>query len=209
MTEPVQKDPLRNAVGSACHRLQDGYFAQQSSPHYHTARANLAELRRGAGLSIEKNPLGLEQMLFAMDLQIDERLLGRGDAPSPSECAAYTALTLFAIHMQSASQPVHQPNIGFATACGRLSASKDSASIKPRFDAMLLATSEQARRIHIRSLVTLLRAENIGFDYGLFARDLRNLADPKKRAGVQLRWGRDFAAGYYRTSTSPSESQEN
>ncbi|AEX45348.1 type I-E CRISPR-associated protein Cse2/CasB [Corynebacterium diphtheriae] len=202
------KDALRAAVGATCHRLQEAYLGDRNSARHHSARATLAELRRGATVDIRKNPLGLEKVLFAMAGDFSDRLVGHGDNPSPSEEAAFVALTLFGVHMQSATSPVHIPQVSFASACGRLHSLGTSDSIKPRVDAMLLASQEQARLVHIRSLVTLLRANNIGFDYGLLARDLRALNDPKKRAGIQLRWGRDFAIGHFHNSNSTTNSTQ-
>lgn len=200
MTEPT--DVLRNVVGATCHRLQEGYLADPDSPAHHSARAALAELRHGGTTDINKDPLGLEKVLFAMQGDFSERLAGKGDAPSPSERAAFVALTLFGIHMQGASEKMHIPGRSFTSACGYLFALNISASIKPRIDAMLLASSENARLTHIRSLVTLLRSHSIGFDYGLLARDLRSLSDPQKRSGVQLRWGRDFAGAHFHQTSS-------
>lgn len=198
-------DALRNAVGATCHRLQDGYLADPTTTQHRAARASLAELRRGGTLDVRQDPLGLEKILYAMQEDFAERLLGNGDDPSPSEHAAFVALTLFGIHMQGAGDRVHIPGRSFATACGILHALGKSDSIKPRIDAMLLATNEVARLHHIRSLVTLMRANSIGFDYGLLARDLRSLTHPSKRSGIQLRWGRDFANAHFHNSSSTKE----
>ena len=135
-------------------------------------------------------------MLLEPPLTDDE--LGRGDTPSPSELAAYNALTLFAQHMQSATKPVHTTECSFARACGRLQTLSESNSIKPRFDAMQSARDEASRVLHLRSLVTLLRSKELAFDYGSFARDLRSLQYPSRRDGVLLRWGRDYAVGTLR-----------
>ncbi|WP_341827612.1 type I-E CRISPR-associated protein Cse2/CasB [Trueperella pyogenes] len=205
------KNHLQQAVHVTCKRLQSGYLSDSSSPEHHKARADLAQLRRYANLDISNNPLALAQALFVMEGEFSEKLAGHGDEPSPSEHAAYIALTLFAIHMQSASQEVHVKGVSFAQACGKLYRKLEgsSDSIKPRIDAMLLAGSERARLVHIRSLITLMRAQEIGFDYGRLAVDLRALANPKKRAGVQLRWGRDFALGSYSASLTLDQKQSN
>ncbi|QOR46706.1 type I-E CRISPR-associated protein Cse2/CasB [Trueperella pecoris] len=206
-----EKNHLRSAVHVTCARLQSGYFSDSSSPEHHKARADLAKLRRYASLDISNNPLALAQALFVMDGEFSEKLAGHGDEPSPSEYAAYLALTLFAVHMQSASQEVHSKGVSFAQACGklyrRLEGSSDS--IKPRIDAMLLAGSERARLVHIRSLISLMRSQDICFDYARFAVDLRALANPKKRAGIQLRWGRDFVRGSYSVAPTLDQKQSN
>lgn len=189
-------DVLRNAVGTTCQRLQGSYFSNPTSKAHHAARASLAQLRRSAGADIESSYMGLANVLFEIGEEFDAKLAGNDESASPPERAAYNALTLFAIHMQSAKTPVHVPTVSFATACGHLHALSTSKSIKPRVDAMLFANSEKARVVHIRSLVALLRDRELGFDYGLLARDLCGLGNPKTRPGVQLRWGRDFALGY-------------
>ncbi len=203
--EPQTKDVLRSAVGQTCQRLQSQYFSAPGSRSHASARATLAELRRNATLDVDNNPLGLSKALFAMDGAFAERLGGTKDELTPSERAAFVALTLFAIHMQSATEPVFKQGISFASACGQLHAKSASGSIKPRIDAMLLASSEKARLVHIRSIVMLLRDRQIGFDYGLLARDLRALSNPRLRAGVQLRWGRDFANSFFKSAESEAK----
>jgi len=74
-----------------------------------------------------------------------------------------------------------------------LVARSDSESLKPRFDAMVLASDPTARAIHMRSLIALLRGQELGFDYGGLAADLRSLERPDRRSRVLMRWGRDFA----------------
>lgn len=192
--------PLGRSVGSTCSRLQSSYLAGGNSASTASARAQLANLRKSAGQTLKLNPLALENVLSALEPPLDPRFLGKGDSASPSETAAFSAMTLFAVHMQSADRPAHSPGTSFAFACGKLHSLALSGSIKPRIDAMLLATSEEARLIHVRSLITLMRGNSISFDYGRFAEDLRSLMDPTKRAGIQLRWGRDFAYGTYNTS---------
>lgn len=202
-TTGTETNHLFSAINSTCIRLQGGYFSDPNSQRHREARASLAELRRYSSLDIKGNPLALSNALFVLREDFSEKLAGKGDEPSASEHAAYVALTLFAQHMQSASQPVHVRNVSFAQACGILHAQSTSNSIKPRFDAMLLAGSESARLVHIRSLISLMRAKSLSFDYGWFASDLRSLTSPQKRSGVQLRWGRDFARGSFsKISTS-------
>ncbi|VEI13472.1 type I-E CRISPR-associated protein Cse2/CasB [Trueperella bialowiezensis] len=200
------RNHLARAIHATCSRLQEAYFSDPNSQRHRAARATLAELRRYSSLDLRANPLAVGQVLFVMQEEFSEKLVGKGDAPTPSEKAAYVSLTLFAIHMQSASEPAHVSGIGFARACGRLHAKIASGSVKARVDAMLLASNEDARLVHIRSLVSLLRSNNLGFDYARLATDLRALASIEKRPGVQLRWGRDFAWGYDEQCKTQSDS---
>lgn len=199
---PAAAPNLRNAVGATAHRLQSQYLGEHGDTHQAGARGVLAELRRDAGAPIDKDPLALARVLAALTPPLSEFEIGRGDAASPSEKAAFHALTLFAVHMQGSTRPVHQPKTSFAAACGRMNATSASSSLKPRFDAMLVARHARSQLTHMRSLVTLLRSHDLGFDYGQFAQDLRSLSNPAQRSGVLLRWGRDFALAGYTTSTN-------
>jgi len=189
--------------------LQSQILGEQGERAQSAARGVLAELRRRAGEPIDRDSLSLEKTLLVLSPVLNENSIGRGDAPSPSESAAFHALTLFALHMQGSTRPMHQRGISFATACGRLHATSDSASLKPRFDALLLARSSRARLNHARSMITLLRGAQLGFDYAQFATDLRALDNANKRPGVLLRWGRDFAMGRFRTSDATDSSDTN
>lgn len=207
--EPKNSDALRNAVSLTCHRLQDNFFMPYDSPQSHLARAQLAELRKSSSLNIMDNPLALGKVLFIMRGDFVEKLAGKTDAPSPSEQAAFAALTLFGLHMQSVTKPMHTAEISFARACGRLYATGTSDSIKSRVDAMLLARDEKSRLLQIRSLVSLLRSKELPCDYGKLASDLRALMNPKRRPGVQLRWGRDFANGSFQTESTSKTTTDN
>lgn len=205
-TQAAERDTLFVAVGATATRLQSQILGEQGERAQTQARGVLAELRRRAGEPIDRDPLSLEKTLLVLSPALNENSIGRGDNPSPSESAAFHAMTLFALHMQGSTRPMHVRGVSFATACGRLYASSDSASLKPRFDALLLARSSRARLTHTRSMITLLRGAQLGFDYAQFANDLRALDSADKRPGVLLRWGRDFAMGRFRaaeTSISP------
>ncbi|AWB84756.1 type I-E CRISPR-associated protein Cse2/CasB [Corynebacterium liangguodongii] len=186
---------LRFAVGHTATRLQEAYLGASGDREAASARGVLAGLRANGSRPLQENPLGLQETLLVLSPPAPEEPLRRGKEFSDSEYAAYTALSLFARHMQSAKAPVHTEERSFAQACGRLVALSDSASIKPRFDAMQLAATEEARATHLRSLVDLLKAHELAFDYGAFARDLRSLSSPKRKNSVLLRWGREFSRG--------------
>lgn len=207
--QPAGSDALRKAVSLTCHRLQENFFMPYGSPQNHLARAQLAELRKITSLNIMDNPLALEKVLFIMKGDFVEKLAGKTDEPSPSEQAAFVALTLFGWHMQSATKPMHTAEISFARACGKLFATGTSDSIKSRVDAMLLARDEKSRLLQIRSLVSLLRSKELPCDYGKLASDLRALMNPKRRPGVLLRWGRDFANGSFQTESTSKTTTDN
>lgn len=199
---------LRHSVTNTVSRIQTNYLEHPESIEGVGARRNLAELRKSAAREFGTDPLALQRVLSMLSPTLSEGELGHGDAPSPSESAAYYALTLFAWHMQSAAAPAHSEERTFAMACGRLQTISDSGSLKERFDAMQTAREESSRLIHLRTLVSLLKREKLAFDYGSFAVDLRSLQNPARRDGVLLRWGRDYAVGLLRPSQQESSLSE-
>lgn len=195
--------PLMAVVGRAARSLENDLLGQD---HGRTAvaRRDLAVLRRAAGASPEKDPLAWGLVLERVLPDLPETYLGRGDAPSRSEWAAFTALTLFAVHQQSQPKAMHENRVNFGYAVGRLAQRRDSESIKPRFDALLLTRTTGGLVHNLRSLVTLLRAEQIPADYGRLAQDLARTRDRGGWDRVALSWGREFARGL---SLTRSESQ--
>lgn len=193
---PTSERSLAAAVGAAATRLQQGFFGAHGDREQAQARATLAELRRAVGTVPEKNPVAWQRVLEEVIPSFPENQLGHSDAASSAERAAYDAMTFLALHLQSQSTPMHERGTSFGTAVGTLIRRRDSKSIKPRFDAALSVRSETTRRYHIRNLISLLRSERIGFDYGRFAADLNALSSPSAhlRHAVLLRWGRDVAA---------------
>ncbi|MFV0910983.1 MULTISPECIES: type I-E CRISPR-associated protein Cse2/CasB [Rothia] len=174
------------------------------------AIAKLAQLRRGAGTDPVSHP-ELWGIIFGEDEDTSgfpECHRGKYDTPTCGEYATFNAVTLFALHQQARSQPMHVPGFRFGTAAGQLTL-KTSESMKKRFDSLLKARSEPARRHYLRSLITLLRSEEIAFDYGQFAQDYMQLLNPEKRDAVILRWSRDFLYGYEPKKSKTSEETSN
>lgn len=211
-TEESSKAPdtgpsLRTSVAQTVKNLQFDYLHSPQLVKQARAKAVLANLRKFSSASPYEQPLALEEVLLTLEPPLSDKELGRGNDLSASELAAFHALTMFSVHMQSATSEAHVPGHSFGWACGRFYAQSESQSTKPRFDAMLVAADETSRLIHIRSLITLLRGVKIGFDYGSFANDLRGLGaktttqiEQTRRQGVLLKWGRDFAVGAHSTN---------
>lgn len=204
----VSSGSLAEAVGATASGLQDDVLGHRGERRQTAARARLSVLRRSAGYTPEEQPLAWQTVLDALTPALPERLLGHGDSASPSERAAFDAITLFSLHMQSAAAPMHVRGRSFGTAVGMLVQRTESGSLKPRFDALLAARDQRSRLIHARSLVTLLRGAAIGLDYGRFAADQRDLAGTR-RPGVLLRWGRDFVTGPQRERSSADKTSDN
>lgn len=196
---------LRQSVSRSVSRLQAAMFGEHGPRAQADAQGTLARLRRSAGLSPEADPLGFQRVLDQLDPPLRLEDQGRGEYASPTERAAFHAISLFALHMQSQSRPMHVPQRSFATAVGQLLEHTSSKSTKPRFDALLAARSNAARLQHLRSLIALLRAYHLGFDYGWFAHDLRTLSGAQ-HPQVLLRWGRDIIVGPRREKITAADS---
>lgn len=197
----------RFAAASAAATLQTAYLNDRGDRAATHARATLASLRHAVSSSPQHDPIAWQEVLELAVPYLPDELIGHSDYPSRAERAVFDALTLFSLHMQSQHVAMHQAGKSFAKAVGELIARRDSESIKPRFDAVVLARNEQTRRHHLRSLVALLRAEAIGFDYGWFASDLAQLSHPSssRRNAVLLRWGRDVVLGQMPARPSDTE----
>ena len=191
MSDYTAQDELQRFVVAKVMRLY-----HQKSNGVSAATAQLAQLRRGVGVSPFQYPELLVIILEKEDGTegIPEQYRGRGEQPSNAESAAYTALTLFALHQQSQNQPMHDAEVSFGNAVGKL-VGDTTTSMKKRFDSLLTAQTENARQHYLRSLITLLRSEGIAFDYGRFAVDYMRLLNPATRQKVMYRWNRDFSYG--------------
>jgi CRISPR system CASCADE complex protein casB len=191
MSDYTAQDELQRFVVAKVMRLY-----HQKSNGVSAATAQLAQLRRGVGVSPFQYPELLGIILEKEDGTegIPEQYRGRGEQPSNAESAAYTALTLFALHQQSQNQPMHDAEVSFGNAVGKL-VGDTTTSMKKRFDSLLTAQTENARQHYLRSLITLLRSEGIAFDYGRFAVDYMRLLNPATRQKVMYRWNRDFSYG--------------
>jgi len=180
-------DTVQGVVSRRIDGLQRGYCANHSAEV-----AALARLRRGLG----KQP---GELLDILEFTTAPELVGnwRDDKPSRAEIAAHHCLTLFAMHQQSQSQPMHRSGHRLGKALRRLVGSdqlKPENPVVRRF--AMLGTADTLDEVvhHLRGLVQLLRANTtpIPLDYGLLAKDLLAWQYPSGPARVRLRWGRDF-----------------
>lgn len=199
-TEPATTTPPRQRhrplapAGQFVHgrvsQLQREFLADRSDLSA-KARAHLAQLRRGIGKDVGALPELWQTTLEGLPLPE-----GIGDTPTPIERATYTAITLYALHQQSRTAPMHHPGIGLGTAVRQLSRRTASeAAVQRRFHALGTASSFTETVQHARGLITQLRGESIAVDYGRLADDLHDLQNPRRADRVRLAWGRDF----YRT----------
>lgn len=191
-------DRLAGHVARRAIALQTGYERNGSS-----AVADLAVLRRSVG-----KPLGTDIRAIALTLdglhQDGDRL--PDDRPTRAEHAAYTALTLFALHQRSQREVgMHKPGQSFGTAVrmlGRHASSPDA--VRARLTAAATSATLDEFTHHARGLITQLRSAGISLDYGAFAKDLFLLQSPHTADQVRLRWGRDF----YRVTRDNDDERE-
>lgn len=121
-----------------------------------------------------------------------------GDEASPEERAVHAALTLFAVHQQSRPVGMHQHGVGLGRAVARLdrvrggSDSEHTSPVRRRFDAVVTSDGLGEVVQHLRGLVTLLRSEGIGLDYGMLADDLDQFQRPGGADVVRRRWARQL-----------------
>ena len=157
----------------------------------------LAALRRGVGRPLDDAPTSWP---YVMEVAAGSK---------SREDAAHVALGLFALHQQSQTPgAINQSGWGLGRACRSLKqrrSTKGSSAdgIERRFRAALGAESLTALAVHLRGLVTLLRAESVPLDYARLYWDLSRWGNPDQRDKVALRWARD----YFRLTTE-DERQE-
>lgn len=189
---------LGRAVTKQVTGLQRGYQNDEA-----WAVAALAKLRRGVG----REPGEIIELLTwtSPDIFVENY---RSDVISEEERAAHIAITLFAMHQQShRDQSMHGPKTTFGDAARRLRITlgeRGEAGVLRRFNAVGTAVDHQELVRHARGLIQQFRAEGIRLDYGIFADDLRKLADPGQAAAVRNRWGRHFNRPGRSTSSAGS-----
>lgn len=146
----------------------------------------LAALRRGIG----REP-GTVAAMWRFYTRLDET--GR---LSPHLRAEHLALCLFGVHQQSKVRVVHVEGDGLGAAMRRLrqSGRYSEDAVDRRFGATATASSLPEVAVHLRGLITQLRAlEQPGLDYNRLFWDLVNWQDPERVHRVRRAWG----AGYF------------
>ena len=170
--------------------LQPRYLRNESR-----ARGELAALRRGAS----RSPGELPEIWELTRVEVPD---GAGDAPTWEEIAVHTAMTLYAVHQQSRTEPMFSPGVGLGSAARRLIGSPDeeNPSARARFNALVTSTTVAELRHHLRGFVSLLRARGFALDHAMLADDVLRFQQPGGAKKVRLAWARQ----YY---SLPAESQ--
>lgn len=192
---------LREYVGGQVAALQDRYRRRDGE-----ALAAMAKLRRGVGGTPGADPTlweltiaGLPEVLTARQTMSKDE---RDGAATVWERAAYDAITLHALHQQSRDDRMHRPGGSLGVAIRTLGRRANSSdAVRARFHAMGSAVDHEARLVHLRGLISQLRAFDIPLDYARLAVDLRRLDDGTYADRVLLAWGRDYHRGPATTST--------
>lgn len=155
----------------------------------------LARRDRGA-LSALRRSLGFEPGSYPPAFPAVERFVAQ-DSDSPAQRQAlYLTAALFAMH------PVQVDRRSLASALGLAMQNRGSESLEKRFIALLGADAPGLPN-HLRQAVSLLAADDLGYDHAALLGDLARLLQPwsdETRDRVRQRWARDF----YRAGTQPT-----
>ena len=158
------------------------------------ARGELAALRRG----VSRSPGELPEIWELTRVEVPD---GAGDAPTWEEIAVHTAMTLYAVHQQSRTEPMFRPGAGLGSAAHDLvGRDEENPSARARFNALVTSTTVAELRHHLRGFVSLLRARGFALDHAMLADDVLRFQQPGGAKKVRLAWARQ----YY---SLPAESQ--
>lgn len=170
--------------------------------------ATLARLRRGAG----KEPGTVADIL---QFTLAPVLAGR-DAPeesTPEETAVHIAVTLYALHQQSRTRPMHRRGDSIGRALCRLLGRTEPAippdPVTRRFQILVTADDLDELTHHARGVVQLLRSAQptaISLDYGRLAEELVQWQRPGGAAQVRRKWARDFYRPHHQATATAAAS---
>lgn len=175
------------------------WYWETFDPKDRYAGAELAVLRRGIGRSVGD----IWQMSRHYRTMTDH-------SDSTYRLAAeHAALSLFAIHQQSQTNPMHSRDMGLGTAARRLHTPVDRASatasseeradgkyseeaVNRRMEQIATSTSVTELVAHLRGLITMLRAIQQPLDYTRLRYEIERWHYPDARTHIRARWGSQF-----------------
>ena len=150
------------------------------------ARGELAALRRG----VSRSPGELPEIWELTRVEVPD---GAGDAPTWEEIAVHTAMTLYAVHQQSRTEPMFSPGVGLGSAAHDLvGRDEENPSARARFNALVTSTTVAELHHHLRSFVSLLRARGIALDHAMLADDIFRFQQPGGAKKVRLNWAHQY-----------------
>lgn len=148
----------------------------------------LHEHDKGA-MAILRRSLGFNPGSYPPAYPFVERFVGADrHAEDAMRRALYSVAALFA------QQPHHIEGRSLAAAFGAVMRHRESASIEQRFVALLSGDAENLPQ-YLRQVVSLLSADDQGFDFAQLLRDLTRWLNPyahEARDQLRQRWARDF-----------------
>jgi CRISPR system Cascade subunit CasB len=187
------------------------WYWETFDPHDHYAGAELAVLRKGIGRDVGD----------VWQMSRHYRSVTKGGGTSNRLAAEHAALSLFAVHQQSQTSPMHSAGTGLGTAARRLhtpaekaratEASQQPAEGKFSEEAInrrmgQIATSSSVTELvaHLRGLVTMLRTIQQPLDYTRLRQQIERWHYPDARTGIRAQWGSQFFQ-WQSTGTSGSQ----
>ena len=162
--------------------LQNRYLHNEAQ-----ARGELAALRS----AVAREPGEVPDTWELTQVEVPDNA---GDAPTREEIAVHTAMTLYAVHQQSRTDPMFHPGKGLGHASRELIGPPDqeNPSARKRFNALVTSTTITELRHHLRDLVSLLRARGITLDHAMLADDIVRFQRPGGAKDVRLAWARQY-----------------
>lgn len=188
-TTRSRRRPSLGATGRLVNQRVSGKNGLQSRYLHNEARAReqMAALR-GA---VTREPGEVPATWALTQVRVPD---DAGDAPTPEEIAVHTAMTLYAVHQQSRTDPMFHPGKGLGHASRELIGPPDqeNPSARKRFNALVTSTTITELRHHLRDLVSLLRARGITLDHAMLADDIVRFQRPGGAKEVRLAWARQY-----------------
>ncbi|MCD8223631.1 MAG: type I-E CRISPR-associated protein Cse2/CasB [Clostridiales bacterium] len=171
---------------------------------YSSGKAKLAKLRSSMGKS---DLVATYPFLFEM---IPEELLGHSATLSDEEKAIIWSLQFYALLQQGRSDCVNsESKIGqnLGSSLSELRKDGDSESVDRRFNAMILADTEEEFKMHLRYILRLYKSKikDGTVDFAMLAMDIYRFIhweDGKER--IRLTWSRE----YYRMNSKGEENHD-
>lgn len=208
---------LRTHVATVVSRLQAGYVRAGQGVATSASVRDLAILRRGLGAASGTDVRAWAIVLNNMPGDLTGPSRGLITKPTKAERAAYTAITMYAVHQQGQQgHAMHVPGASLGEATRLISRQRaradspgglDEQTVE-RMHRVSLAHNDDLRVHALRALVTLMRGGQppVALDYGQLAADLF-LLNTSHADGVRLRWGRGLHV-YDRIEHDQSTSSE-
>ncbi len=163
-------------------RIDDGGAWRKEPP----PGQDLSAMRRGFGVAAGAVP-GMWPLYTTLDA--DGRLTRRLRAE-------HVVLSLYGLHQQSQSAPMHRVGVGLGRALGNLRASGrySEAAVDSRFMQAATASDTDELGFHLRGLISQLKTLKPPqpLDYTRLYGDLRGWQQPEGIGKVRRRWGSDY-----------------